>query len=346
MNQQFQGANYYAPMDAISESISQKPRIVQCIQCFNEQDFIWYTLKSIYEEVDHIRVIEGAVGNQVNATEDGHSTDNTIQIIEDFIKNKDPDHKVKLIQRDGPFKSLEDMKNTFLDYAVKGEFLLINDCDEIYDYHQIRKLRIVIDLNPTASEFVPMFLHFYRDFQHIAKPGPEWQPQHQRLIRFIPGMRYNSHPVVTDPQGHCTYFSPHYQPRRFVVPDWFVWHYGYARLNMDQIMKNKQEYYKKELAGHGGADKPFDEKVDIFLNRKEKLEDICEYPLEKHPNIMTGHPMFTYNDPIWCEKKMQGWHEVEPYSLDKVGNIHLWMTGLNPRMKFYSNQISLREIEE
>ena len=77
----FVGANYYAPMNAISEVIAYEPKIVQCTQCFNEEAFIWYALKSIYNEVDYIRVVEGAVENQVNATEDGHSTDNTVKII-------------------------------------------------------------------------------------------------------------------------------------------------------------------------------------------------------------------------------------------------------------------------
>lgn len=66
--QQFPGANYRAPMDDLAEVIMWKPKIVQCIQVFNGEEFIEYTLKSIYNEVDFIRVIEGAVENQLDAT--------------------------------------------------------------------------------------------------------------------------------------------------------------------------------------------------------------------------------------------------------------------------------------
>jgi len=344
--QQFVGANYRAPMDEIAEVIMWPPRIIQCIQVFNGKEFIIEVLRSIYNEVDHIRIVEGAVENQVNSTEDGHSTDGTIELINKFKEEEDPDQKVHLIQRQRHFKNLEEMKQTFLDYAVRGEWLLINDVDEFYKPEDIAMLRKAIEREPTASEFVPMFLHFYRDYQHIAKPEAEWQPQHQRFFRFVPGMTYASHPVATDHQGQCTYFSPHYQHRRFIVPDWYVWHYGYARQDMEQVMRDKKTYYEKELAKHGGADKPFDEKVDIFLNRKENPDDFCTYPLELHPEVMKDHPMFDVFDEPWSKIEMQSWDTVEPYSLETVPNIWLWMRGVNPRMPFFSNQITLRELME
>lgn len=342
----FPGANYRSQMDEIAEVVLYQPKIVQCIQCFNEEEFIEYTLRSIYNAVDHIRVVEGAVGNQINATPDGHSTDKTVEIIHNFMEYNDPDGKVQLIQIDRPFKDLEEMKQKFLAYAIKGEWILINDCDEIFKPEDIMLLRKAIELQPTASEFVPMFLHFYRDFQHIAKPASEWQPQHQRFFRFVSGMKYNSHPVVTDKDNHCTYFSPHYQYRRFIIPDWYVWHYGYARPNMNSVMENKKNYYEKELAKHGGANKPFEEKANMFLNRTEKMDDFCSYPLELHPEIMQNHPESEGMDEEWYGKKIQDWKSVEPYSLKEVGNIWLWMTGLNPRMAWFSNQITLRELSD
>lgn len=343
----FQGANYLAPMDWISETLTYKPKIIQCIQAYNEKDFIWYTLRSIYDEVDEIRLVEGAVQNQPDCPSDGHSTDGTLDIIHDFIKKEDPDKKVNLIQKkDGPWDSLEEMKQQFLNYAVKGEWNLINDADEIYQKSSIRLLRKCIDVHPIASEFIFNFLHFYGDWQHIAKPTNEWQFQHQRFYRVIPGMKYISHPVVTNPDGRCSFFDPLIQNRRFVTP-FYIYHYGYARPNMDENLKQKQVYYNKELSKHGGADKPFDEKVNVFLNRQENINDFCSYPLERHPDIMKGHKMFKYEDHRWKDKKLQDWKCVEPYNLNlnQIGNIHLWMSGLNPRMPFYSNQISLCDIE-
>lgn len=346
MNQSnFRCANYRGQVDEIAEVLMWPPKIVQCIQVFNGEEFIEYVLRSIYDAVDHIRIVEGAVKNQVNATKDGHSTDKTVEIIEDFMKNHDPDKKVRLIKINRPYENLEEMKQTFLDYAVPGEWLLINDVDEFYKLEDIKLLRKAIEYQPLASEFVPLFLHFYRDYAHIAKPEHEWQPQHQRFFRFVKGMKYNAHPVVTDPEGHCSFYSAHYQHRRVQVKGWYVWHYGYARQNMEQVMRDKQTYYEKELAKHAGANVPFDEKVKIFLDRSENLDNILHYDLSLHPEVLKNHPMMNQLDEQWSGLIFESWEKAEPYCLEEIPNIWLWMTGNNPRMPSYSNQISLEELK-
>lgn len=328
---------YVPQMANIVERVNRPVRLVQAIQMHNEEEFAPYVLASIYDEVDRILVIEGAVKNRPNSTEDGHSTDNTVEIIKNFKEYYDPDNKVVLIKIPRHWSDLEDMKQTFLDMCVPGDWIIINDADEFYKPEDIRRLRKAIDLNPQACEFVPNFLHFYRDFNHVAVPGPEWQPQHQRIFKYVRGMKYNSHPVVTDPDGHCTYFSPHYQPRRVMLNNFFIYHYGYARNNMDEIMKRKQEYYKGELAKHDGADKKFDQKVEDWFNGNEPL---LWYD-GGHPDILKNHPMYQHMDPKLPEGETPWDNDVfyskvlagEPY-----GNIYLCMTGqATPQMSHYHN---------
>jgi len=327
---------YESQMKCIAERVNKPARLVQCIQAHNEEEFIGLTLASIYNEVDRIIVIEGAVQNRPNSTPDGHSTDRTIEIINDFKANHDPDQKLTLISIRKPWKNLEEMKQTFLDISLPGDWIIINDADEFYRPEDIRRLRKAIDLNPAACEFVPNFLHFYRDFWHVAVPGPEWQPQHQRIFKYVRGMKYNSHPVATDPAGHCTYFSPHYQHRRVMLNNFFIYHYGYARSNMNEIMKTKQEYYEKELAGHGAANKKFDQKVkDWFADTEPVLAFSGE-----HPEIMKQHPRF-----IHCENPTAaslGWEDDKFYSKvlknEEWGNIWLCMSRQSqPHMSHYHN---------
>lgn len=262
---------YVPQMASIAERVNKPARIVQCIQMHNEQDFALPVLSHLYDVVDRIIVIEGAVANRPNATPDGHSTDQTLEIIKDFKANHDPLKKVVIISIGRPWKNLEEMKQTFLDMSIPGDWILINDADEFYRPDDIKRLRKAIDLNPHACEFVPNFLHFYGDIFHVAVPGPEWQPQHQRFFKYVRGMKYNSHPVVTDPAGHCTYFSPHYQHRRVMLNDFFIYHYGYARRNMNEVMGQKKEYYSKELLKHGGANAKFDQKVRDWFDGSEPL---------------------------------------------------------------------------
>lgn len=332
---------YYEPqMKSIAERVNRKPRLVQCIQMLNEEEFAPLVLRSIYDQVDRILVIEGAVANNPRSTNDGHSIDKTREVLADFKKNHDPKKKVVVISINKHWKNLEEMKQTFLDMSIPGDWILINDADEIYLPEDIIRLRKAIELNPQACEFVPNFLHFYRDFDHVAIPGPEWQPQHQRIFKYVRGMKYNSHPVVTDPAGHCTYFSSHYQHRRVMLNNFFIYHYGYARTNMDEIMKSKQEYYEKELAAHGAANKKFDQKVKDWLTDAEPVL----YFDGEHPDVMKRHSRFGF-----CENPTASqlcWRDDSFYSKvlagDEYGNIWLCMTGQSqPQMPLYHNGMTV-----
>ena len=334
---------YYEPqMKSIAERVNRKPRLVQCIQMLNEEEFAPLVLRSIYDQVDRILVIEGAVANNPRSTSDGHSIDKTREVLADFKKNHDPKKKVVVISINKHWKNLEEMKQTFLDMSIPGDWILINDADEIYKPEDIARLRRAIELNPQACEFVPNFLHFYRDFNRVAVPGPEWQPQHQRIFKYVRGMKYNSHPVVTDPAGDCTYFSPHYQHRRVMLNDFFIFHYGYARSNMNEIMKMKQEYYEKELAVHGAANKKFDQKVkDWFAG----TEPVLQYDGE-HPSVMADHPMFWSPAAFDLMNMPPNWRADAFYSKvlagDDYGNIWLCMTSQSqPHMPHYHNGMIL-----
>lgn len=333
---------YYEPqMKSIAERVNRKPRLVQCIQMLNEEEFAPLVLKSIYDQVDRILVIEGAVANNPRSTSDGHSIDKTRDVLADFKKNHDPKKKIVVISINKHWKNLEEMKQTFLDMSIPGDWILINDADEIYKPEDIVRLREAIELNPHICEVVPTFLHFYRDFNHLAVPGPEWQMQHQRIFKYVRGMKYNSHPVVTDPAGHCTYFSGHYQHRRAMLRQpFFIYHYGYARSNMDEIMKAKQEYYEKELVAHGAANKKFDQKVKDWFAGTEPIL----YFDAKHPDVMESHSMWrTWKD---RETDALNWRDdpfyVKVLAGDDYGNIHLCMTNqAQPHMQHYHNAIEI-----
>jgi len=337
---------YVPQMASIVERINNPSRLVQCIQMHNEQEFAPIVLKSIYDEVDQIIVIEGAVANRANSTPDGHSIDSTWDIIKDFQANHDPKKKILSIKIRKPWKNLEEMKQTFIDLTNEGDWLIINDADEIYKPEDIRRVRSAIELHPHACEFIPTFLHFYRDFKHVYAPAAEWQPQHQRIFKRINGMKYNSHPIVTLPDNTCSYFSMHLQHRRYLLNNFFIYHYGYARSGMDAIMAEKQVYYKKELAGHGRADIKFDLKAKEWTDRSEPNDNILVFPLENHPAVMKDHPMYSFTDEGFSLKSFKTWDKDKLYSKilanEPYGNIWLCMNRLaSPALPFFHNQVSI-----
>lgn len=269
-------------------------KLVKCVAAHNEQDWITFNLANNYEEYDVIRVIEGAVEGRPNSTKDGHSTDRTLELIRSF---PDPQNKIELFVIDRPFKSLEEQKQLFLDVAKDGEWLFIVDCDEFYMDGEISKIRSFIHRHPSATEFIPTFLHFYRDFWHIRDFEDEWNLWHQRIIKYQRGMRYHTHPVVTDKNGRCTYFSPEYQYTRYQMPGTYIYHYGHAKGKEFHAMK--RDFYRSELEKFAASDgktaaDAFDEKFLEFVNETENLERILRFDGE-HPSVMKSHPAFIHH---------------------------------------------------
>lgn len=300
-----------------------KIKLVKCVQAVNEEGWIEYNLANCYDEFDKIRVIEGAVKGRPNSTPDGHSTDRTREIIRNF---PDPDNKIELLTRNKHWDSLEQLKQVFLDVAQDGEWLFIVDADEFYMEGDINRIRKFIKNKPnSAAEFIPVFLHFYRDFWHLKAPHPEWQPQHQRIIKYEPGMRYHTHPVATLHDGKCSYFDPSMQSKRFTLPI-NIFHYGHAK--KQALHKEKAEFYKTELKkfeGRGGsAASEFDLKLDEFLNYKEDLSSILAYD-GQHPAVLKNHPLMSYKEKFYEDKNILSWRQDKIYSKDKLPTIAVWM---------------------
>jgi len=326
-------------------------KLVKCLAVHNEEDWVAYNLANCYEEFDIIRIVEGAVQGRPGSTNDGHSTDRTLEIIKAF---PDPDSKIELYTGNRFFKSLEEQKQTFLDYANDGEWLFIIDCDEFYMEGEIDRVRKAIAKRPTASEIVPTFLHFYRDFYHIKAPHPEWQPQHQRIIRYRPGLRYHTHPVATDGQGQCTYFTGGYQPHRFTIPGLWIYHYGHAKGK--EFHKMKKEFYQGELEkfklsdGTNASDK-FDEKFVEFMEGTEPHDTILEFN-NSHPAALGDHPQIGKIDPLYDideEQKLNheqvpkfvNWKDNFVYAADALPTIALFMMGPWKKTKSFYNVIKV-----
>ncbi len=308
---------------AVVDALDSKPRIVQCIQACNEEKLIEACMLQLYDKVDKIIVIEGAVKNKVDAgqaTPDGHSVDRTVEIIEEVKKNKDPDKKITFVRIDRPWTDLEELKNTFFQYMQDGDWMLITDADEFIMPKVVDQLREAVTLEPWATEFVPAgFYHFWRDAWHVRRPSGDWGQQHQRFIRFQQGLNYVTHPVARDKDGVCTYFDPRYLSRRFVLPDFVVYHYSYCK-DSDAEVQKKKEFYEKEL----GQDKHGDVgayarggQTDEYLEQTEDLSTVLSFD-GAHPLAMMRHPIVLNEAVSLVGKELDHYKTTEPYSLEYV----------------------------
>ncbi len=330
---------YVPQMKNIADRVNKPVKLVQCIQAHNEEEFILPVLNSIYDQVDRIIVVEGAVKNRPNSTGDGHSIDRTLELIDSF---DDRDDKIELITIDRHWSNLEEMKSVFLRLTEVGDWLIINDADEIYISKDIKRVRMAIDRNPQLTEIIPTFLHFYKDFKHVALPGPEWNLFHQRIFKNQGSMKYNTHPVVTDKDGQCTYFSPQYWNRRVLMNDFYIYHYGYARSGMDKVMVDKQKYYEGELAKHDNANLKFDQKVKDWTNCTEP----CVVFNGEHPEVMRSHPMFDFQDDSFSAN-LPDYNEITPYKeynrSEQFGSMWLNQTEqAMPNIPFFHNEVFIK----
>lgn len=330
-------------VSAICDAINANPKVVQCIQACNEEALIEACMLQLYDKVDRIVVIEGAVQNKVNAgqaTPDGHSLDRTVEIIKEVKDNKDPDNKIILVQIDRPWQDLEELKNTFFQYMQNDDWMLITDADEFIMPEVIDDLRNAISMEPYATEFVPAgFYHFWRDANHIRKPSGDWGQQHQRFIKFQPGLQYQNHPVARDKEGICTYFDPRYLARRFVLPSFRVFHYSYCKDSDDEIAA-KKKFYDSEL----GQDKHGDigayargGQTDEYMNQTEDLDTVLRFD-GKHPPIMETHPIVCRVDEfLKTAEPLVSHMEVAPYNLDKIPLIWIFaVEGKEPFTTFFN----------
>lgn len=330
-------------VSAICDAIGKKPRIIQCIQACNEEALIEACILQVYNKVDKIIVIEGAVQNKVDAkqaTPDGHSLDRTVEIIKDVKKNKDPDRKIIFVQIDRPWRDLEELKSTFFQYMQEGDWMLITDADEFIFPEVVDSLRTAVSAEPWATEFVPSrFYHFWRDAWHMRKPSGDWGQQHQRFIKFQNGLHYVNHPVARDASNQCTYFSPQYLMRRFVLPSFVIFHYSYCRLGANDVAQ-KKEFYDKELGQAKHADVGAYARggqTEEFTNKAEDLSTVLRFD-GLHPPVMATHPITQRKDEFLASKEPLVSHmEVEPYNLERTPLIWVWASeGKEPYTRLYN----------
>ena len=183
-------------------------KIVALMIVVNEEDYVYYSLKSIYDCVDEIIIVEGAAldmwNNHNHFTPAGLSIDNTNKEIQRFIK-EDTEHKVNYIQA-GFQPTMNTLRNISLQSCPKDtNYCLVVDADQLYDRGQLKKVRNICTLYPNIKVVYGEQLMFFWDMQHILTVDR----QHKKAsgfhlpmfyFRYSPELRYFSEMSYQD---HC-----------------------------------------------------------------------------------------------------------------------------------------------
>jgi hypothetical protein len=112
--------------------MSTLPKISFGMIVLNGEPFLRYNLRALYPYAHQIIVVEGAApGSRDVATPDGHSLDATVEILQRFQQEEDPENKLIVIMRDGFWQEKHEMSKAYAERAT-GDYLWQVDVDEFY----------------------------------------------------------------------------------------------------------------------------------------------------------------------------------------------------------------------
>src|SRR3989339_498085 len=113
---------------------NEKIKISFGVIVLNGEPFIEYCLRSLYKFAHEIIVVEGATELAKNiSTHDGHSLDNTLQILEKFYKEEDMANIIKMLKNDPGITAVSFEQITFWgDLIYKVDSLYLQAGAKIY----------------------------------------------------------------------------------------------------------------------------------------------------------------------------------------------------------------------
>jgi len=139
----------------------------------------------IYDLAHEIVVIEGACERAIPLTPDGHSTDNTVEIVQSYPK-------VRLIQKDGGWKDQQDMYD-MTNGQLQGDYVWWLDSDEFFHENDIPVIvKTLEEKKPYAMYFDA--IQFFGDWYHRISDETKhlWSGElpWQRIFKNQPGKSY------------------------------------------------------------------------------------------------------------------------------------------------------------
>jgi hypothetical protein len=188
------------------------PKVTFGIIVLNGEPFTRYCLRALYPFAHEIIVVEGGhEDTRAVATPDGHSVDETLDVLRRLCAEEDPEGKVTLVTRDGFWPKRDELGNVRTiqsrAYAERatGDYLWQVDIDEFYTADDIRRVLEMLALDPdiTAVSFAQRTFWGSTDIEADGWYLKIGHDEYDRLFKWAPGYRYVTHepPTVHDADG-------------------------------------------------------------------------------------------------------------------------------------------------
>ena len=178
-------------------------RITFGLIVLNGMPFIKYNLKALYPYAHQIIVVEGAAPSaKYVAFEDGHSQDNTLDILRRFRAEEDPENKVTVITAEdegypnGFWQEKDEMSQAYAKRAT-GNYLWQIDSDEFYMEHDMDRITKMLSDDSEIKAISFSMYTFWGSPGYIVNGYFLDKFTVHRIFSWGPGYKYLTHRPVT-----------------------------------------------------------------------------------------------------------------------------------------------------
>jgi len=273
------------------------PRITFGMIVLNGEPFTRYNLRSIYPWAHQIIVVEGACLAAASvASEEGHSTDGTLDVLHSFQAEEDPQNKITIITAEDEgypngfwLGEKHEMSQAYAKRAT-GNYLWQVDADEFYleeDMKVIMDLLLqgvdVIDF-PTVSFWGG--LEFVENGEYFLTHGAWHTP---RVFAWGPGYTYLTHrPATVLDQDNIDMRNKNWVQATQLKKS-KVNMYHYSMLLPKQVREKCAYYSQVDWAGFQGMEQ-WSEQVFFSLKKPFAICQSLHCPLSWIESFHGSHP--------------------------------------------------------
>lgn len=239
------------------------PRITFGIIVLNGEPFTRYNLRSLYPFAHEIIVVEGAsIKASDIATPEGHSTDGTLEVLHSFVRQEDPQKKVKIVTAEdeghpqGFWPGEKDEQSQAYAKRATGDYLWQVDIDEFYQPEDTTTILRMLNSDASITQINFRWLYFWGGFDYLVD-GLFIQRHYRdlgggvpRVFKWGPGYRYVSHRPPTVVNANNVDARSGNWIRGEDMARGKIYCYHYASI-FTGLVKNRIQYYNRQnWAGH------------------------------------------------------------------------------------------------
>lgn len=268
--------------------INDYPRITFGMIVLNGEPFIRYNLRSLYPFAHEIIVVEGAApAAAAIATPDGHSSDDTLEIIHRFQSKEDQEQKVILVTAEdegypnGFWPGEKDEMSQAYVRRVTGNYLWQVDSDEFYLPKDISTILCMLRKNPSITTISFPMITFWGGFDYTTDGWflhRDWCSHGiHRIFRWAPGFSYVNHrpPTVHDQKGRDLRSINWVKGEDMEKNGIYMYHYS---LLFPKQVDEKCIYYNEAKWVKRNTDLQWIRKNYLDLDKPFRVHNVYDYP--------------------------------------------------------------------